>query len=167
MGVVGRPHGVRGLVHVTAYTETPAALADYALFDDQNRRWRLVWRAEGVAELRDSNNISVADRTAAEKLVNLKLYAERASLPQPAADEFYLADLIGLMAVTSQGRNLGNVREVHDYGAGASLEIATGRAAVPVLVPFTKRCVPEVDLARGMITVELPDEIMVQEAESA
>ncbi len=37
---------------------------------------------------------------------------------------------------------------VHDYGAGASLEI-TGQAGASVLVPFTAACVPTVDIAAG------------------
>ena len=54
MGVVGRPHGVRGLVRVQSYTADPRALADYApLHDDKGRRWSLAWRGDAVAELRD------------------------------------------------------------------------------------------------------------------
>ena len=40
---------------------------------------------------------------------------------------------------------------MHDYGAGASLEIA-GQGP-PLLVPFTRACVPEVDIAAGRVTV--------------
>ena len=36
MGVVGRPHGVRGLVHVQSYTADPRDLAGYGpLLDEQ------------------------------------------------------------------------------------------------------------------------------------
>ncbi len=44
--------------------------------------------------------------------------------------------------MTPDGASLGRVDAVHDYGAGASLEIARR-----LLVPFTRACVPEVDLA--------------------
>jgi 16S rRNA processing protein RimM len=54
---------------------------------------------------------------------------------------------------------LGRVTVVHDYGAGASLEIA-GEGA-PLLVPFTRACVPEVDLARGRVVVVPPVEVAV------
>ena len=36
MGVIGRPHGVRGLVHVQSYTADPAALADYGVVNPQD-----------------------------------------------------------------------------------------------------------------------------------
>jgi 16S rRNA processing protein RimM len=47
---------------------------------------------------------------------------------------------------------------VHDYGAGASLELARDDG-VSLLVPFTAACVPEVDLAAGRLRVTPPDEI--------
>ena len=158
MGVIGRPHGVRGLVRVHSYAE--ADLSAYSpLIDEQGRAWSLVWRSEGIAELRDASGAALPDRTAAERLVNLKLYVERERLPAPATDDFYLSDLVGLAAVTAEGAALGRVVQVHDYGAGASLEIA-GEGA-PLLVPFTKAAVPNVDLVARQLVVVRPDEIEV------
>ena len=102
------------------------------LSDAQGRRFVLRWRGEGVAEIAEvvgGAEVKVADRTAAEKLTNTRLYVDRAQLPEPEDDEFYLADLIGLAAVDVGGEALGTVGAVHDYGAGASLEVAarTGR----------------------------------------
>lgn len=155
MGVIGRPHGVRGLVHVHSYAEED--LATYSpLLDEQGRSWSVVWRSEGIAELRDAAGTPLADRNAAERLVNLKLYIERERLADPEADDFYLSDLVGMTAVSAEGVALGRVVQVHDYGAGASLEIAGDRS---LLVPFTKAAVPVVDVAGGTLTVVPPHEI--------
>lgn len=160
MGVVGRPHGVRGLVHVQSYTADPAALAAYGvLHDDDGRPWTLVWRQAGVAQLRDGVGVALADRSAAERLTNTRLYIERDRLPAPAADEFYLSDLEGLEARDPAGTRLGRVMVVHDYGAGASLELDSG-----ALVPFTQACVPAVDVPAGCLTIVMPDEIIVPDA---
>ena len=158
MGVIGRPHGVRGLVHVHSHTADPADLPGYGPFrDDRGRSFSLEWASEGVArvaELVDGRPVPLRDREAAQALVNTRLYVDRDRLPPPEdEDEFYLADLIGLQAVTPEGRDLGRIDTVHDYGAGASLEI--GR----LLVPFTRACVPVVDLAAGRVTVIPPAEI--------
>ena len=56
------------------------------------------------------------------------------------------------------GAPLGVVSAVHDYGAGASLEISREHA-VSLLVPFTAACVPEVNIAEGRVTVAPPDEV--------
>ncbi len=161
LGVVGRPHGVRGLLHVHSYAADPASLAGYGtLSDERGRQFALRWRGEGIAEFSeivDGTRLPVADRGAAERLVNTRLYVDRDRLPAPAADEFYLADLVGLVAVTADGRDLGRVAAVHDYGAGAALEIGA------LLLPFTRACVPEVDIAGGRLTVVLPIETDARE----
>jgi 16S rRNA processing protein RimM len=166
LGVIGRAHGVRGLVRVTSHTADPTALSGYGpLSDPTGRRFTLRWVAEGIAEISeivDGKPVKVADRTAAERLTNLKLFIERERLPAPDPDEYYLADLIGLLAVDPHGVQLGTVSAVHDYGAGASMEIAREYGA-SLLVPFTMECVPEVDVAAGRVIVAPPDEVDVPE----
>jgi len=159
MGVIGRPHGVRGLVHVHSYTAEPADLAAYApLQDEAGRIWSLAWRSEGVAELRNAAGHPLTDRTQAERLVNIKLYVDRARLPQPDGDEFYLSDLVGLQARDAAGQPIGHVTEIHDYGAGTSLEIAR-EAANPLIIPFTREAVPAIDIPAGHLTIIPPTEI--------
>jgi len=165
LGVIGRAHGVRGLVRVTSHTADPADLTAYGpLSDVQGRLFTLRWKSEGVAEVTQVVNgvaVKVADRTAAEKLTNTRLFIDRSSLPYPDdADEYYLADLIGLAAYDPAGNPLGTVVVVHDYGAGASLEIERAGASA-LIVPFIRVCVPSVDVASGRLVVALPDEIVV------
>ena len=163
MGMVGRPHGVRGLVRVHSYAAVPADLAAYgALSDDRGGSWTLRWRGEGIAELADATGRTLRDRDEAAHLVNRRLFVDRGRLPEPEPDEFYLADLVGLRAVehaTTGERLVGTVLAVHDYGAGPILEL--GEHGPTVLLPFTRLCVPEVHLAAGRIVVAMPDEIEV------
>ena len=164
MGVVGRPHGVRGLLNVHSYTEEPSDLARYSpLLDERGRKWSVAWRGDGVAELRDADGQPIADRSAAERLVNMRLSVERDRLPKPEAEDFYLADLIGMDAVDCDGAAIGHVAAVHDYGAGTSLEIERNGAAA-LLIPFTRTAVPEVNVGRHQVTIVPPDEIEVREA---
>jgi 16S rRNA processing protein RimM len=166
LGVIGRAHGVRGLVRVTSHTADPADLTGYGpLSDPSGRRFALRWEGEGIAEIAEIINgepVKVADRTTAERLTNTKLFIERDQLPPPEPDEYYLADLIGLAAIGTDGSPIGVVSAVHDYGAGVSLEIDRDNAA-SLLVPFTAACVPEVNIAAGSVTVVPPDEIDVPE----
>lgn len=170
LGVIGRAHGVRGLVKITSHTADPADLIAYGpLSDEQGRVYALSWKGDGVAEIArvvDGVPVKVADRDQAEKLTNTRLFIDRSALPAPEDDEYYLTDLIGLAAVDQTGKPIGTVTVVHDYGAGASFEIAT--AATPLIIPFTAACVPTVDLAAGRVVVVPPDEIVVPpEAERA
>jgi 16S rRNA processing protein RimM len=159
LGVIGRPHGVRGLVHVTSYTDPPEAIASYGLLsDDTGRQFALRWLSDGLAEIAEAagdTTRKLTDRATVEQLTNRPLYISRERLPQPEDDEFYLADLMGLTAADPSGRNLGTVVAVHDYGAGASLEIVENDLP-PLLVPFTRAAVPSVQIQAGRITVDPP-----------
>jgi 16S rRNA processing protein RimM len=165
MGVIGRPHGVRGLVHVHSYTADPDDLPEYGPLEDEcHRLFTLRWRGAGVAELSqlvDGVAVKLADRDAALKLVNTRLLVPRDRLPPAGEDEFYLADLVGLTAFGPNGAELGRVAAVHDYGAGVSLEIGV------LMVPFTRACVPEVDVAFGRLVVVPPEETLVPETRDA
>jgi 16S rRNA processing protein RimM len=159
IGVIGRPQGVRGQVRVTSYA---ADLTAYnPLSDGNGRRFVLRWRGAGVAEIAElagGAEVKVADRATAERLTNTRLYVDRAQLPEPEEDEFYLADLIGLRAFDPDGTRLGTISAVHDYGAGASLEIAE-EGSQPLLLPFTRACVPQVDVAACRVVVVPPSPV--------
>lgn len=161
LGVIGRPHGVRGLVRVQSFTAVPEDVAAYGALADEagGRTFRLEIVTPG--EMPVVRIAGVADRDAAARLTGTKLYVDRAVLPPPAEDEYYLADLVGCAAVDEAGAALGTVAAVHDHGAGAFLEIT--RAAGPaLLVPFTRAAVPEVSLAERRLVVAPPAEEIVR-----
>jgi len=165
MGVIGKPHGVRGQLRVNVFAEEPEALETYTLTDRKGRRFALEWAHENVATLSEVTNAGkrrITDRNEAETLTNVELFAPRSALPETEEDEFYLADLIGLEARDEAGNAIGTVNNVLDYGAGASLELVPGGR----LLPFTKACVPVVNLGSGFVVVVPPVEIEGGAAES-
>ncbi len=158
LGVVTGAQGVRGQVRIKSFTAEPNAIADYGPLEDERgtRRFELelVGEAKGVLIARIAG---IADRNAAEGLKGLRLYVPRAALPATDPDEFYYADLVGLAAMLKDGSVFGTVAAVHDFGAGASLEIALpdGKSTI---IPFTGAAVPVVDVAGGRIVVDPPHE---------
>ncbi len=154
---IGAPHGLRGEVRLRSFTEDPLAVQDYGVLegDDGTRRFAIerLKPAKGCLIARLSG---VSDRTAAEGLRGVKLYVSRDRLPAPEDDEtFYYADLIGLAVVTGDGRALGTVIAVHNFGAGDLIEVEAGTGAT-VMLPFTAAVVSEVDVAGGRLIVEPP-----------
>jgi len=95
----------------------------------------------------------VDDRDAAAALRGTKLYLDRAALPEPEAEEFYHADLIGLACETPDGKSLGKVKAIHDFGAGDVIEID----GFDAMIPFTQAVVPEVDIAGHRLVVIPPE----------
>ena len=161
LGEIGRPHGVRGLVRVRSFCTVPADLAAYGpLLDEAGRQFRLIMLAPDLARIE-----GVDDREAAATLTGTRLHVPRAALPAPEEeDEFYLADLEGLAAVTEAGESLGRVRAVTDHGAGCFLELD---GPPERLIPFTRACVPVVDVAGGRVVVRPPAEVTAGAAEDA
>lgn len=152
LGVVAAPHGVRGLVRIRSYTENPMAVAAYGPLSDESGKKE--YRVEALSAARDAvlaRIEGVADRTSAEALRGLRLYVERERLPQTSEREWYEADLIGLAAVGTDGRDWGKVVAFHDFGAGSVMEVTGG-----VMLPFTDEAVPEIDLSGGKVVVDPP-----------
>jgi 16S rRNA processing protein RimM len=155
---IGAAHGIRGEVRLRSFTADPMAIAAYGPLESEDGTQRFTIEALRPAKDHFVARLSgVADRAAAEKLTNAKLYVPRERLP-PVEDEetYYHADLIGLAAVTPDGTSLGTVTAIHNFGAGDIVEINPGNGGETMMVPFTDTTVPKIDLAAGrMIVVPL------------
>jgi len=159
LGVVVGVHGVRGTLRIKAFTEVPENVAAYGPVTDSSGARRLVLSVHGLHKgtvLATAEGI--ADRETALALKDLRLYVPRAALPEMEAPEtFYHADLIGLRVMDTQGRDLGEVVAVQDFGAGDLLELRQADGGERLL-PFTRAVVPEVDLAGGRLVADPPPE---------
>ena len=154
LGVIIGAQGIRGEVKVKSFTGDPEAVGDYGpLHDAKGRDFRLKVHRLAKGDVVVASIRGVGDRNAAEALKGTELYVARDALPQPEDGEFYYTDLVGLRVATTDGRELGTVGAVHNFGAGDMLEVKTegGRSA---MVPFTDDAVPEVDIAGGRVVVD-------------
>jgi 16S rRNA processing protein RimM len=150
--------GLKGAVKIKLFTETPEALPAYGtLRDARGRNYAITaFRAgrPGEAVICFSG---INDRTAAEALKGIELFVAREALPATAEEEFYHADLIGLDAQDSEGRVLGKIAALHNYGAGDVMEIARSDGD-SILLAFTRETVPTIDIAGGRIVVAVPED---------
>jgi 16S rRNA processing protein RimM len=154
LGQIGGPHGVRGEVRLHSFTANPTAIATYGPLETEDGR---VFKIESLRPAKHAfvaKLSGIADRDAAERLANTKLYVPRERLPEPAeAEEFYHADLIGLRAVDYAGRECGTVVAVHNFGAGDLIELQPADGAQTELLPFDAATVPEVNVRGGTILI--------------
>jgi 16S rRNA processing protein RimM len=154
VGVIGRPHGVRGEVAVELRTDEPErrfAPGQILLEEGGTRHFT-------VRSVRDHSGrllvsfAELVDRASAEEVRGTLLTAAVEPDERPTeTDEFYDRQLIGLRATTPDGVELGKVQSVLHLPAQDVLEIET--AAGPRLVPFVEALVPDVDLEAGRLTV--------------
>jgi 16S rRNA processing protein RimM len=157
LGRISGAHGIRGEVVIHAYTVAPQDIGAYGpLFDEAGGRLFAIASARATAKGVVARLEGVGDRTAAEALKGVELYVDRDRLPAAAEGEFYHADLIGLAALDPEGKRIGEIVAVQNFGAGDLLEIRLAASGKTELVPFTDATVPGVDIAAGRVVVAMP-----------
>ena len=85
------------------------------------------------------------------------MFVAREALPAPADEEFYHADLVGMDAQDRDGRRIGKVTGVRNFGASDVIEIARDDGD-EILIAFTRRNVPEIDLKARRVVIAVPEE---------
>ena len=160
VGQVAGGFGVRGEVRVTAFTADPLALKAYGplLRADGSVGLTLTTaRAAKGAVIGRAKEIETKEQ--ADALRGLKLFVPRERFPAPDDDEVYVTDLIGLEARDPDGRVLGRVKAVQNFGASDMLEITPAEGGQTWYLPFTLEATPELHIADGWILAVRPAEV--------
>jgi 16S rRNA processing protein RimM len=150
--------GLKGEVKAKIFTASPDALPRYGRLHARDGRtftitaFRPSKQGEAVIAFAE-----VKDRNTAEALKGTELFVARAALPEPDEDEFYHADLVGLEARDSEGRVIGKVVAVHNFGASDVIELVRDDGD-SVHLAFTRETVPVVKIADGYIVVAVPED---------
>lgn len=158
IGVIGRPHGVRGAVHATATGATLATLAPgdavEAHADGAPPRHLVLAARAGTPQrpLLTFEHVDTREAAAALTGATIRVAPGRVA-PLPDDDTFFVRDLVGCEVVAG-GRVTGRVTAVLDAPANDVLEV-TGDDGV-LLVPFTADAVTAVAPGERRIVVR-PD----------
>ena len=154
MGRITAPFGIKGWVKVQPFTRVPENLLAYSSV------WVAMgstWQEHTVEHAQVQGTSIVAklagceDRDMATRYGGRELAISRAALPEPAQNEFYWADLIGLQVVNLEGKKLGRVHDIFETGANDVLVVTGDRER---LIPFTEQAIKQVDTAGGVIRVD-------------
>lgn len=151
MGRVAGSYGVRGWMKVAPDGGSQAGLAGTG-----------EWWIDGVpyevsgARVHGATVIGkLAGLQTREQVLSLKgrtVAVRRAALPEPADGRYYLADLIGLEVVNTQGEVLGVVTQTYSNGAHDVIEVAAGEKKR--LMPWVPSVVTDVDLGARRVLVD-------------
>ena len=154
-------HGVRGDMKVRSFTDQIEDCFAYGPL--LNESGDVILNPKTIRWQKDNLFIVIPeeDRTREEweALKGVNLHVSREALPEPDEDEFYIEDLIGCQLVHRDGRALGVVRHVHNFGADDLLDIE-GPNGEAWMLAFTRENVPEVDMGSRKLIAE-PEEILL------
>lgn len=157
-GTLGRAHGLKGEIRFFPLhpdSDRVQALRDVELRSGTERR------AARVTGVRRGSNAwllridGVRFRDQAEALVGHEVWVPESLFPAPDDDEYYGYQLEGLAVVDAEGKRIGEVLALVDFGAGDLLEVRVG--GQDIYVPFAAPYVGEVDLDGRTIEVDVQD----------
>jgi 16S rRNA processing protein RimM len=134
LAAVAGAHGVKGELRLKLFTESVENLKRYesVFVMGVERKLESVRAGSSGAIARISG---IGDRSAAEALRGSLIEVDRSELPPLEEGEYYHADLIGLACVDRDGRQIGRVIGIENYGAGDLLEVEA-EDGIPSLIPF-------------------------------
>lgn len=168
LGKIVGVHGIKGEVKVKSYTAVDKDIAAYGVLEDKAVKQQFSLKVTGHSkELLRVKVAGVEDRTTAEKLIGLELYAGRGTLPElKTAEVYYEADLVGLKVLNEEKAEVAKVIGFYNFGAGDILEIKlqSGRSE---MLPFNKGYVPEINLEEGFIIVASTGMVFLEDEEGS
>jgi 16S rRNA processing protein RimM len=148
LAAVAGAHGVKGELRLKLFSDSAESLSCHRVLYVGGVERRLLSIRDGKTAVARFEGVN--DRSAAEALRGSLIEIDRTSLPPLEEGEYYHVDLIGLAATDPDGKPLGHVTAVENYGAGDLLEIQMegGRRS---LIPFRDGIA---DLAEGRIVLD-------------
>ncbi|HEY8645268.1 MAG TPA: ribosome maturation factor RimM [Gaiellaceae bacterium] len=141
VGRVGRPHGLDGSFVVEDASEAPERFAAGAELLAAGEPAKVV-----ASKRAGQGRLVVKLDRRVERGAALEV--PRDALPEPAAGEWYVFQLVGLSVEEDGGRVLGKVADVEPWPANDVLVLDGG-----AMLPLVDACVLQVDLDAGRIVV--------------
>jgi 16S rRNA processing protein RimM len=155
IGVLGKPHGVRGEIALRIFNASGSGLGtvDSLIVERDGQRVR-----RALKTIRPCANgflvrfEGIDSREAASTLTLSRVRVPRDTLPPPAPGEYYVSDVIGCEVFAETGSRLGVVEETFWNGAH-DLMVVRGEGDREHLIPLVPEFVREVDVTGRKIQV--------------
>ena len=162
VGVISSTHGVRGEVKVFPTTDDVKRFKRLKEAILDTGKEELVLEIESVkffkqfAILKFKGFDNIND---IEKYKGKSLFVTRKNAVPLRKDEYFIADLQGLIVEDEDGTQIGTLRDVMETGANDVyiVDMTDGRE---VLLPAIKECILDVDVEGGKIRVHMMDGLL-------
>ena len=139
VGAISGAKGLKGEVLIKYFAQNPSVFKNYSyIFIGPLRAKYSIDRCTSQKE-----NISVTfneinDRTEAEKLKGQEIFIEKTQLKDLNEDEWYHQDLIGLKVETLEGKKLGIIKAIYNFGVVPAAVLGSQESFIsPYLTIFT------------------------------
>ncbi len=162
VGIITASHGVRGEAKIFPTTDDPKRF---------RRLKEVLLDADGKETLLEIESVKFFKKYVilkfkgidtpeeVQKLRQKSLYVTRENAVRLGRNEYFIADLMGLLVQNEDGEEIGVLREVLETGANDVylIDLKDGRE---LLLPAIKECVLSVDVEAGQMRIHILDGLL-------
>lgn len=157
VGIISSTHGVRGEVKVFPTTDDVHRFKKlkHVILDTGKENINLeicqvkFFKQMVILKFKEFDNLNDVERFRGKSL-----YVTRENAVKLQKNEYFIADMIGLRVVSTEGEELGILRDVLQTGAN-DVYVVENEDAAELLLPAIRDCIRDVDMEQGIMTVYL------------
>ena len=157
VGKIKGPHGLKGFVKVSSYTDPPVNLKSFSavyLSNDEGLNWGNLLEFDLRPNNRDFLGVieGVTNRDEALSLNGALVGVDRNDFEVLEEGEFYWSDLLGSSVENQEGFRFGIVKRFIETGSNDVMEIEKHGAIL--LIPFSSKYLISIDPEKRLIIVD-------------
>jgi len=154
IGKIVSPHGVKGLFKVLVYSENEDSFFSHkSYFKVKNKKIDIIKKFnKGNFIVCESRTIQ--SREQVTEIINEDIVISATDLKKNYnnKNEFFHRDLIGCKVINFNSEDIGNVKAIHNFGAGDLLELD---GKFPYMIRFEQVKKENINLKKSIIKVDL------------
>lgn len=157
VGVISSTHGIAGEVKVFPTTDDPKRFKKLkqVLLDTGKELLELdivqvkFFKQMVILKFKQFQNVNEVERFRGKSLLVTREHAVKLQ-----KDEYFIADMIDMKVISTEGEDLGTLTDVMQTGAN-DVYVVKDSDGKELLLPAIKECIREVDMEAGVMTVYL------------
>lgn len=169
IGIIGKPHGVRGEVTMTLFTDYPNTISKGAVFFLDEKCTRKI-EVENLKCLKTKRTAGftiikfrgIDNRNQAEGLKGMNVFRNTGDSPGLKKGQYWTDDIIGCRVYTLESIFIGRVKDIEKFAANDNLVVKvetentdTGLIRDSILyVPVIEDYIKDIDLKHRKITLK-------------
>lgn len=157
VGIITQTHGIRGEVKVFPTTDDPMRFKKLKeiLLDYKGEYINLeisgvkLFKQYVILKFKDIDDINEV-----EKYKGAELFVTRQNAVKLKKDEYFIADLIGIKAISDDNKYEGIINDVLQTGANDVYEVSLSNGKT-VYLPAIKECIIDVNIENSLLTFHM------------
>ena len=154
IGKIVSPHGVKGLFKVLVYSENEDSFfSNKSYFKVKNKKIDIIKKFnKGNFIVCESTTIKSREQVSEILNEDIVISATNLKKNNNNKNEFFHMDLIGCKVINFNAEDIGNVKAIHNFGAGDLLELD---GKFPYMIRFEEIKKENINLKKSIIKVDL------------